>query len=53
MLNIFHDLRTPIFAAMGSAENIRPADERSEKSLAVLSERLDFLQHLSEELFFR
>lgn len=52
MLHIFHDLRTPIFAAMGSAEQIRPTDERSAKSLAVLEERLDFLRHLSEELFF-
>lgn len=52
MMNIFHDLKTPIFAAIGSAERIRPADERSEKSLAVLEERLDFLRHMSEELFF-
>lgn len=53
MLNIFHDLRTPIFAALGSAERVRPADEASARNLSVLEERLDFLRHMSEELFFQ
>ncbi len=51
MTNLFHDLRTPIFSAQGSAERIRAADEASEQKLAVLKDRLDFLEHLSEELF--
>lgn len=52
MLNIFHDLRSPIFAAMGSADRVRPADNASQKNLTVLRERLDFVGHLSEELFY-
>jgi signal transduction histidine kinase len=52
MMNIFHDLRTPIFAAIGMAEKISPTDERSARNLDILEERLNFLSHLTEELFF-
>jgi len=52
MLNIFHDLRTPIFTAQGSAEMITPNTEEESEKLALLKTRLDYLEHMTEELFF-
>ena len=52
MVNIFHDLRTPIFTAQGSAEMIEPADAESSVRLDTLKNRLDTLEHMAEELFF-
>jgi len=52
MVNIFHDLRTPIFSAQGSAEMIEPADSDSSVRLETLKTRLDTLEHMAEDLFF-
>lgn len=50
MTNIFHDLRTPIFNAQGSADMLTVSDEKSASSLVVLQNQLDYLSHLTEEL---
>lgn len=51
MTNIFHDLRTPIFCAQGSADMIEATDSASQKRLDVLKDRLDYLAHMAQELF--
>ncbi len=51
MTNIFHDLRTPIFCAQGSAEMITTTDEESGRRLGVLKDQLDYLSHMATELF--
>ncbi|AFL99094.1 signal transduction histidine kinase [Desulfitobacterium dehalogenans ATCC 51507] len=48
--NIFHDLRTPIFNAQGSAEMIELSDERNAATLTVLKNQLDYLGRLTEDL---
>lgn len=52
MLNIFHDLRTPIFTAQGTAEMLTPATREEGEKLELLKARLDYLEHMTEELFF-
>lgn len=51
MTNIFHDLRTPIFCAQGSAEMITVTDKDSIRRMDVLRDQLDYLAHISQELF--
>ncbi len=51
MVNIFHDLRSPLFAARGCAEMMRAGDEESAEYLHVMRSKLDFLTELTEQLF--
>ncbi len=50
MANIFHDLRTPIFNAQGSADMLEVSGEKNVARLSVLQNQLDYLSHLTEEL---
>lgn len=50
LINIFHDLRNPIFSALGLADMIIPANEVEEKKIIVMKEKLSFLSQLSEQL---
>lgn len=50
MVNIFHDLRSPIFSARGCADMMSAAGEDAE-CLSVIKEKLDFLGTLTEQLF--
>ncbi len=49
MLNLLHDLRTPIFSAVGCAEMLQAAQDQ--ETLDILTQRLSDLSHLAEDLF--
>ncbi|KPU43759.1 alkaline phosphatase synthesis sensor protein PhoR [Oxobacter pfennigii] len=51
MMNIFHDLRTPLFVIQGSTQKIANRPELLNEELPIISERLDFTKHLVEDLF--
>ena len=51
MMNIFHDLRTPLFVLNGCMEKVNTVPEKINQELPVILERLDFTQHLVEDLF--
>ena len=49
MLNLLHDLRTPIFSALGCAEMLQ--DKWDQETMDILAGRLHDLNHLAEDLF--
>ena len=49
MLNLLHDLRTPIFSAVGCAEMLQATQDQ--ETLDILTQRLSDLSHLAEDLF--
>ena len=51
MLNIFHDLRSPLFAASGGLETLESAPEALPALLPALRQRIEFLRRLTEDLF--
>ena len=51
MLNVFHDLRSPIFIVRGYTEMIPAETEEAKRNLQVMKEKLSFLSHLTEDLF--
>ena len=51
MLNVFHDLRSPIFILRGRLAAMRDGSAKDEESLAVMDTRLKYLEKLIEELF--
>jgi len=51
MMNIFHDLRTPLFILNGCTEKIKAQPQLLVQELPVMKERLDFVQHLVDDLF--
>ncbi|MBQ8080604.1 MAG: HAMP domain-containing histidine kinase [Clostridia bacterium] len=51
MINIFHDLRSPIFAARGCADMLIPHDADDAETLEIIKSKLDFLSTLTEQLF--
>jgi two-component system, OmpR family, phosphate regulon sensor histidine kinase PhoR len=51
MMNIFHDLRTPLFVIQGLAQKIANQPELLNEELPIIKERLDFTKHLVEDLF--
>lgn len=51
MLNVFHDLRSPLFTARGCADRLSSEALRDEKTLNILKERIDFMDRLTEDLF--
>ena len=51
MLNIFHDLRSPLFAVSGGLETLESAPETLPALLPALRQRIEFLRRLTEDLF--
>ena len=51
MLNIFHDLRSPLFAVSGGLETLGSAPEALPALLPALRQRIEFLRRLTEDLF--
>ena len=51
MLNIFHDLRSPLFAVSSGLETLEAAPEALPALLPALQQRVEFLRHLTEDLF--
>ncbi|MEL1136515.1 HAMP domain-containing sensor histidine kinase [Desulfitobacterium sp. THU1] len=50
MANIFHDLRTPIFNAQGTADMLGVSTEKNSILLSTLKNQLDYLGRLTEDL---
>lgn len=51
MLNIFHDLRSPLFAVSSGLETLESAPDALPTLLPALRQRVDFLHRLTEDLF--
>ena len=51
MLNIFHDLRSPLFAVSSGLETLESAPDALPALLPALRQRVDFLHRLTEDLF--
>ena len=51
MTNLFHDIRSPLFSAMGYVQMISCEGEKAGKNLRALREQLEYLSHLTESLF--
>ena len=51
MLNIFHDLRSPLFAVSSGLDTLEAAPEALPALLPALQQRVEFLRHLTEDLF--
>ncbi len=51
MLNVFHDLRSPLFVFHNRMEMLRPATPEEESALTVMKERLSYMERLTEDLF--
>lgn len=51
MLNIFHDLRTPLFVTKGCAEAILEHPEIATEKAAIIKGRVDFMTGLTNDLF--
>lgn len=51
MMNIFHDLRTPLFALKGCTEDLERDGEQLPRLLPVMEDRLSFVGKLTEDLF--
>lgn len=51
MLNVFHDLRTPLFVMKGCVDRLKAGGPSASDHLQVLDERLSFTTRLAEDLF--
>lgn len=51
MINIFHDLRSPLFSARGCAEMLQPQSSEQGELLGIIRDKLEFLSQLTEDLF--
>lgn len=51
MLNIFHDVRTPLAVMRGALDTIGAHPESSERMLELIDSRLSFVTELTSELF--
>ncbi len=51
MLNIFHDLRSPLFAVSCGLESLANAPEALPALLPTLQQRIDFVRRMTEDLF--
>lgn len=51
MMNVFHDLRTPLFILRGCLERVKSFPQQLNSELSIMEERLDFTQHLVDDLF--
>ena len=50
LINIFHDLRNPIFSALGLADMLSAESDTERQKIEVMKEKLSFLSQLSEQL---
>lgn len=50
LINIFHDLRNPIFSALGLADLLSAESDTERQKIEVMKEKLSFLSQLSEQL---
>lgn len=51
MVNIFHDLRSPLFVLRGHLEKLNPAAQEDPNILEDINQQLKFMQRLIEDLF--
>jgi signal transduction histidine kinase len=51
MLNIFHDLRSPLFVLKGCTEIIPAETDDVKENLSIMKERIDFITHMTDDLF--
>jgi signal transduction histidine kinase len=51
MLNIFHDLRSPLFTLQGCTELLAAETEEAKIRIDIMKERISFVIKLTEELF--
>jgi len=51
MMNIFHDVRTPLAVMRGALDTLQAEPASSEKMLPLISSRLDFVTELTGDLF--
>ncbi len=51
MLNIFHDLRSPLFSVSSGLETLAASPQALPTLLPTLQERIEFLRRLTEDLF--
>lgn len=51
MLNVIHDLRSPLFVLKGCTDIIPAESTEVKENLNIMKERIDFLTHLTEDLF--
>ena len=51
MTNLFHDLRSPLFCAIGYTDMIEAKCGGNMEEITVLRRQLNYLSHLTEELF--
>lgn len=51
MLNIFHDLRSPLFVVSSGLETLEAASESLPTLLPILQQRVEFIRKLTEDLF--
>lgn len=51
MLNIFHDLRSPLFVVSSGLETLEAAPESLPTLLPIMQQRVDFVRKLTEDLF--
>lgn len=53
MLNIFHDLRSPLFAVSNGLDTLAEAPDALSALLPALQQRVAFVRSLTEDLFWR
>ena len=51
MCNVFHDLRSPLFLIQGCLDTLHPVNDDQQHAVSLMRTRLDFLRHLTEDLF--
>lgn len=51
MLNVIHDLRSPLFVLKGCTDIIPAGSKEVRENLEIMKERIDFITHLTEDLF--
>ena len=51
MCNVFHDLRSPLFLIQGCLDALHPVNAEQQQAVSLMRTRLDFLRHLTEDLF--
>lgn len=51
MLNIFHDLRSPLFVLRNRLDMLSAEKEEQRQSLGMMKTRLEYVEHLVEDLF--
>ncbi len=51
MVNIFHDLRTPLFILDGCINQIKQNPQTVNQELVTIEDRLNFIKHLVDDIF--